>query len=81
MAKDDAMDKISKLIEEKIGAAFEGRARAEKEEKDPWAKLEGIVDRSVAKHLEALGKVTEDEGDKKKSSVEGDAPKLGILGF
>ena len=51
MAKDDAMDKISKLIEDKINAAFDGREAKDREDKDPWAKLEGIVNRAIDKRL------------------------------
>jgi hypothetical protein len=82
MAKDDAMDKISKLIEDKINAAFEGKERKEREEKDPWAKMEGLIDRAVAKHFEALND-SGDEGKRKvsKDSDDEDKPKLGILGI
>jgi hypothetical protein len=77
--KDDAMDKISKMVEERINAAFEGREQKEREEKDPWAKLEGIVDRAVAKHFEALGAGVEEEKAKTKKSKSDDGDEK-ILG-
>jgi hypothetical protein len=58
--REDPLDKITKLIEDKISEAFESRDRKETESKDPWARLEGVVDRAVTRHFEALNKGLEE---------------------
>src|SRR4029077_8020827 len=77
---DDAMDKISKLIEDRINAAFEGREQKDREEKDPGAKLEGIVNRAIDKRFAELGE--EKPKDKPAKKDEGGDEKIlgGIFG-
>lgn len=86
------MEKLAALIDERIGAAFEARDRKAQEEKDPWARLTGEIDRAVAKHFAALGDGIE-EGKRREGRPsgraqddddegDGDSPlKLGILGL
>jgi len=86
--REDPMEKLARMMDERIAAAFEGQDRKAKEEKDPWARLEGMIDRAVAKHVAALGedaeeskrrvgkpKADDDEGE------DGEPFKLGILGM
>lgn len=85
MAKDDPLEKLAKMIDERIQAAFEGRDRKAKEESDPWAKLEGIVRRAVDERFADLDAGIE-EGKRRegKGGGNGDGeekPKLGILGM
>lgn len=88
-SKQDPLEKIAQLIDERVKAAFEDRDQRQREEKDPWARIEGIVDRAVGKRLAAL---IEDEGEEgtrtgrkpkieKADSDEEDKPLLGILGL
>src|SRR5437016_4388652 len=63
-SKQDPLDKLADLIDEKIKSAFEDRDRTQKEASDPWARIEGIVDRAVSKHFEDFGKGLE-EGESK----------------
>src|SRR5258708_2967122 len=51
-AKEDPIQKIGAMIEEKIAAALAGRDRTEAEAKDPWARIEGLIDRTISKHFE-----------------------------
>ena len=57
---DDPIAKIGEMIDAKINAAFEGRERKETESKDPWARLEGIVDRAIGKRFEDWAKGMEE---------------------
>jgi hypothetical protein len=82
--KEDATEKIQAMIGKAIEEALSGRDRKEAEAKDPWARIEGIIDRAVGKHFEefAKGLAEDDSGGKSKDGDdEGEAPKLGILGF
>lgn len=62
--KKDPLDKLADLIDEKIKAAFDDRDRSQKEASDPWARIEGIIDRAVGKHFEEFGKGLE-EGEER----------------
>lgn len=68
--KEDPIEKLGKMIDEKITQAFESRDRASREEKDPWAKIEGIVDRAVSRHFENFAKGLE-EGERRERSSGG----------
>jgi hypothetical protein len=48
-ARESIEDKLAKLIDSK----FAERDRKAQEEKDPWARLEGMIDRAVTKALDA----------------------------
>lgn len=61
--KEDPIEKIGRLIDERISAAFEGRERKEVEAKDPWARLEGIIDRKIGEHFKAFSDGIADGGD------------------
>jgi hypothetical protein len=86
--KDDPMEKIQSMIAKSIEEALSGRDRKEAEAKDPWARIEGIIDRAVGKHFEEFAKGLaegDDSGGKSKRGGDADhdedAPKLGILGL
>jgi hypothetical protein len=88
--KQDPMEKIAKLIDERLEAAFAGRERKETEAKDPWARLEGMIDRKIGEHFEAFTKAVlegdESGGGRAKAGKgdegdEGDGKILGILGL
>jgi hypothetical protein len=87
-AKEDPIAKIGAMIEEKIAAALAGRDRTEAEAKDPWARIEGLIDRTIAKHFEEFAKGLE-EGSagaaesrgKKGDDAEDDGKVLGIFGM
>ena len=83
--KVDPLQKIQEMIDNSIQGAFAQRDTQQKESTDPWARLEGIIDRSVAKHFEAFTKGLEEgmaaeapEG-KGKPGDEGDGKILGGL--
>ncbi len=59
--REDPIEKIGRMIDEKIKDAFAGRERTETEAKDPWARLEGIVDRAVDKHFKAFADALDEE--------------------
>lgn len=77
----DPLEKLATMIDDRIEKAFAGRDQKQKEEKDPWARLEGMVDRAVAKHFQAFGEGLGDGGAAGEDDEEGDRPKLGILGL
>lgn len=85
--KEDPIERIGKMIDERISAAFEGRAQSEKEAKDPMARLEGIVDRAVGKHFEQFAKSLEEAeastetAGKEKKADDDDGGLLKVLGF
>lgn len=58
--QDDPLERIGKLIDDRISAAFNDRDRRAAEEKDPWARLEGMIDRAVSRHFEAFGQGLEE---------------------
>ena len=86
--REDPMEKLARMMDERIAAAFEGQDRKAKEEKDPWARLEGMIDRAVSKHVAALGegagegkrRVGKPKGDDDEGE-DGEPFKLGILGM
>lgn len=85
----DPLERLGDLIDQKISSAFDSRDRAAREKDDPWARIEGIVDRAIAKRLDALLEDEDDDedagqtgGGRRRSSKDaGDEPKLGILGL
>lgn len=86
--KEDPIERIGKMIDERISAAFEGRAQTEKEAKDPMARLEGMIDRAVGKHFAAFAQSLEEAESggetesKRKPEDEGDGGGiLKILGL
>jgi len=79
-SKEDPLDKLANLIDEKIKSAFDDRDRSEKEASDPWARVEGIIDRAVGKHFEAFAKGLE-EGAAKEKPAKGAAEKKEGGGF
>lgn len=84
MPAKDPMEKIAELIQAKIDEAFSSRDRKASEEKDPWARLEGMIDRAVSKHFDLFRQGIEDAGDGDEKGGKGgdeERPKLGILGF
>lgn len=82
--KDDPLERLLKTIDERIEAAFSNRDRKSKEESDPWAKLEGIIERAIDKRFADLDAGVE-EGKRRegKGGQGGDEEraKLGILGM
>jgi len=88
--QEDPLEKLGRLIDEKVTAAFETRDRTQREKDDPWARLEGLIDRAVARHFDELARSLEAEEEedgggsarrpRRPSSTE-DEPKLGILGL
>lgn len=88
MATKDPMEKIADLIQAKIDEAFSSRDRKATEDKDPWARIEGMISRAVdgavGRHFEEFAKGIEgaDGDDKGKGGRDDeDRPKLGILGL
>jgi hypothetical protein len=87
--KQDPMEKIAKLIDDRLEAAFAGRERKETEAKDPWARLEGMIDRKIGEHFEAFTKAVlegdggdgKTKGGKGDEGDEGDGKILGFLGL
>jgi hypothetical protein len=75
--KEDPIERIGKMIDERISAAFEGRDQSEKEAKDPWARLEGMIDRAVGKRFDLFAQSLEGGDDeakaKEKPEDEGDS--------
>jgi hypothetical protein len=75
MAREDPVEKIQKMIDDAVERAFENKSRSEREEKDPWARLEGIVSRAVDKRLaEQKGgslKQEKEEGESKSEKKDG----------
>jgi len=61
--KEDPAEKIQRMISEGITAAMGERDRTEREAKDPWARIEGMIDRTIAKHFEAFAKGLEEGMD------------------
>lgn len=83
--KDDPLERLLKTIDDRIEAAFANRDRKAKEDSDPWARLEGIIERAVDKRFADLDAGLE-EGKRRegKGGGNGDGeekPKLGILGM
>lgn len=70
--KVDPIEKIGQLIDERIKAAFEGRDQSEREAKDPWAKLEGVIKRAVDDRFEMFAKSLESEAGKDDDESGGD---------
>lgn len=54
--KEDPMEKIGRLIDERLENAFSSREQKAKESTDPWARLEGIIDRKISEHFDAFTK-------------------------
>jgi hypothetical protein len=79
-AKEDPLDKLANLIDAKIKEAFEDRDRSQKEASDPWARVEGIIDRAVGKHFEAFSQGLE-EGAVKEKPAKGEREKKEGGGF
>lgn len=85
--KEDPIERIGKMIDERISAAFDGRAQQDKEAKDPMARLEGMIDRAVGKHFEAFAKSLEEAeagaetGGKEKKADDDEGGILKVLGF
>lgn len=61
--KEDPAEKIQRMISEGITAAMGERDRTEREAKDPWARIEGMIDRTIAKHFESFAKGLEEGMD------------------
>lgn len=88
-SKEDPIEKIGKLIDDRISAAFANRDQSEREKSDPWARLEGAIDRAVDKRLKAFMEELEgDEGEETggkprvvKNDDEGGEGLLGALGL
>jgi hypothetical protein len=84
--KEDPIERIGRMIDEKVSAAFEGREQKDKEAKDPMARLEGMIDRAVGRHFEAFAKSLEEaeageaDGGKVKEKDD-DGGILKVLGF
>ena len=70
--KEDPIEKLGRMIDEKIDAAFAGRDQREKEAKDPWARLEGMIDRAVAKRFDLFAQGLDDEGGEDKDDDKDD---------
>jgi len=83
MPKDDPLERLLKTIDDRIEAAFTSRDQRANEEKDPWAKLAGIIDRAIDKRFAELGEGVEEGKRKLKGDNPDDEerPKLGILGL
>jgi hypothetical protein len=86
-AGDDPLQKLQKLIDDSISAAFESRDQAEKEKSDPKAWLSGEIDRTVARHFQAFRdglEASEEEAPKPKPKAKpeggGFLESLGITG-
>lgn len=58
--REDPAEKISRMIREGIEAAMGERERKDTEAKDPWARIEGLIDRTIAKHFNEFAKGLED---------------------
>ena len=71
----DPMERISKMISDQVEAAFKSRDTKAAEEKDPWAKLSGMVqravDEAVGRHFEELGKGLDEETEEKPGKILG----------
>lgn len=87
--REDPMEKLARMMDERIAAAFEGQDRKAKEEKDPWARLEGAVSRAVEeavnRRFDALSEQDKRRAGKPKGDdddgEDGETFKLGILGM
>lgn len=81
--KDDPVAKLAAMVEKQINDAFERRDRSSAEEKDPWKKIEGLIDRAVGKHFDEFRRGLEDpeeDEDKDKGEGGGDILGLGLFG-
>jgi hypothetical protein len=83
--KEDPTEKIQKMIGEAITKALGDRDQTEKEAKDPWARIEGVIDRTIAKHFQAFAQGLEEgmakEGKPKGGKADDDEGEGGILGL
>ena len=63
-ADESALEKLARIVDERVNAAFETRDKRQREDSDPWAKLEGIIDRAVESALDRrLGDLMDEEED------------------
>jgi hypothetical protein len=59
---EDPVEKLARMIDEKLKAAFDERDTRDRESKDPWARIEGMIERGIGKAVTKR----EDQGAKPK---------------
>jgi hypothetical protein len=80
-SSEDPVEKLARMIDEKLKSAFDERDTRDRESKDPWARIEGMIERGIGKALtkreEASAKPKaedegpgEDEGEQRRSPLE-----------
>ena len=67
----DPLERLGAMIDEKINAAFNSRDQAAREEKDPWARIEGMIDRAVGKHFAEFRRGLEESDDEPQGGDQG----------